>query len=225
MANLTIVPPSSVPATPPRPSRASKPTARDRRRYALAKRGHTTEEIAGLEATSTDAIEKSILKVTLYNDAYSHEMVDIGVNELVLARLDLIGDTIDRSLAAKRQVPDGNGGMIEEWDHDTGLKAIKTMKELVESIRPKGSGVNVNVQQNNLTQNNIGERSFEERLRAIRERNGLSNDDPATIEADVVDDSADFDESADDADDDATADTSQTDPDEGIADESPAPEQ
>lgn len=171
MADLTLVPPIPQPA-PAKPAfslpKATKPTPKDRRRYAMIRRGHSIEEVAGIEKVSVETINKSLLVMTMYQDAYSHESIEFATNEVFLSKLDAISTTLDEAMKAQR--PNQQGVM--EADHDMRLKAIQTAKSLLDSIRPKGGGVNVNVQQNNNVNpsNGPARGGFEGIVRRLEER-------------------------------------------------------
>lgn len=177
-------------------------TAADRKRWLLLGTGMEIEEIAARQKVTVHRVRDSIAKMAMYLKANSHEIVDARVNELALAKLEKFSGFMDEAMTALKTLSDGK---TQVRDLEPGFKAMKLLKDLIESIRPKGAGVAVQVN----TQVNGGgggvganSQSFEERLRKIRERNNLRNDDVAeTINATVVDEDSARDESEDDAED------------------------
>jgi hypothetical protein len=91
--------------------------------------------------------------------------------------------------------------MVTVPDHETRLDAVKQTGDLAAALRAKGGGVNIvnafGVPGGN---GNGGQnRSFEQRVRELREKRGLRNDDSAMdiMEAEVIEDGAEGDDDND----------------------------
>jgi hypothetical protein len=184
---LTARPPS----TKPLRLKKGDPSQRDFKRWALWRQQLPVEEIASRWCTSVEEIQLSINKVQEYQHLHSHEAVDIAVNKIILNLINGKGDgpveQILRDLAdAKKMLcsygPNGEPPILEP-DHESRVKYIDGLIKLIDKVRPKGAAVAVSVSQTNNTLNvSSGSRSFEERLRGIRDKNGLR-----TGAAEVVD--------------------------------------
>lgn len=147
----------------------------------------------------------------------------MSINRVILNILTGKGDGpiegILRDLAdAKKMLcsygPNGEPPLLEP-DHETRIKVIDALAKLVDKVRPRGSGVNVNVAQTNNTLNvSAASRSFEERLRNIRDKNGLRTGAAEVVEPEPEpsDDEA---EEFDEAEEEDIADAESEDVDEG----------
>lgn len=107
----------------------------------------------------------------------------MSINRVILNILTGKGDGpiegILRDLAdAKKMLcsygPNGEPPLLEP-DHETRIKVIDALAKLVDKVRPRGSGVNVNVAQTNNTLNVSGApgKNFEGRVRDLREKRGM----------------------------------------------------
>jgi hypothetical protein len=176
---LTLQPPS----TKPLKLKKGDPSQRDFKRWALWRQQLSVEEIAARWCTSIGEIQLSINKVQEYQHLHSHEAVDIAVNKIILNLISGKGDgpveQILRDLAdAKKMLcsygPNGEPPILEP-DHETRVKFIDGLSKLIDKVRPKGAGINLNLAQTNNTLNVAGApgKNFEGRLRERREQRGL----------------------------------------------------
>ena len=194
----------STPSLPAKDHLFAKPNKQDRARWFLFKRSVSLEEISKRHGVSVVAVQKSIDRMEAYNAQTSNEIVDMRRNEMAINLADKAEAALGRALDAKTIVRRENkrGKLVvasSDPDHKTQIEAARQVKDLLESVIPKGGGVNIAVQQNaNQTVDTSRRSNFEERLRAIRERRGLTNSENVQ-EADYedVDESAERDESAD----------------------------
>ena len=213
--SLSLIPsPPPVPSPPAELSRPKRlhnlsPTATDRRRWLLSSQGMSPEEISVRTNSKVQSVKDSLIKMGAYFQANSHQVVDARVNELALSKLDKASQMLDEAFEAIRYGSDGKPILDPVTakplpDFSTALKAFKAIKDFIEAIRPKGSAVALQVNNNSgNTTIMTGVRSYEERLRAARERNGMRNDDEVpVIQAEEVE--ADYDESEEEFDEDAS---------------------
>jgi hypothetical protein len=157
----------------------------------------TIEDISGQEGVAQSIVQQSIDRCKEYRYRCSNEMVALRVNEVVIEKLDGVGEVFDRGLTAKKFVPAGGGKFRNVPDIAMQLKTIETIKSLQEVAQPKAPLVQNNTQFNN-NLNAPGYQpgmSFESRLRSIREKRGLKNEDEEVI-VDAID--ADTDQSVED---------------------------
>lgn len=161
--------------------RASKPSKKDKNRYLLSRRGWTPEQLAGRENVKETVIKDSIARYQLYRDSLAIDEQDLHIAEMTQRLMPGAEKVLVGAMAAKRTVYVGKRAR-QVVDHDTRIKAVETIKSLMETGRPKGGGININTQVNN----GHGEGGaplavrgfdFEARLRNIREKKGLVNDE------------------------------------------------
>ena len=164
-------------------------TRRDRDRWRKWRDGQTDEEIALAEHTDVLRVRKSIQKVLSYQSSVSHEAVDMAANELAISTLQKMSGLIDDLLAAEKDKTikreDGTEGVIQVPDLKMRSTVVDKITKLIQSVR-KGDGLTIN--QNNISQTNamiIQKRGLtvEERIRAVREKNRLRNDDDNILDA------------------------------------------
>lgn len=152
---------------------------------------------------SVIAVGKAIQRMNDHKVLHSEEAVNLAINEMVLKRVENVDKVIMSAMGAKVVGSEKRGRVGKErWtvtsrpDHATQLKAVDTIKSFIETIRPKGGGVNIALQQNN----NAGESAgispaksfdFEARLRTIRERKGLASESSEFVDAEYEDGSTD----------------------------------
>ena len=186
-----------------KPLSSRKLSPADRRRWFLyVGKQMTIEDIAGQENVSVPIVQRSIDTMKEYRYRHSNEMVALRVNEVVIEKLDSVGEVFDRGLNAKKMVPIGGGRHKAMPDVAMQLKTVETIKSLQEVAQPKAPLVQNNTQFNN---NNVGNpgfqpgMSFESRLRLVREKRGLKNEDEEVIldAAEVNDDQSVEDELSD----------------------------
>ncbi len=194
MSNTTALQPFSSDLSIANPRKVSVPGPKDWKRWKLRHLANLTEEeIAARESISIVKVKDSLLRVADWQFERSSPAVDSKLNEMILSRIPNVGEAIDEALRAMRIAADG---VTEEVDHSIRLKAIDTLKSLSELTRPKGGGPTINVNQQNQQLNIVGgqSRSFEERLRSIREKNHLKNEEAVIDVEPEGDDEADVDD-------------------------------
>lgn len=177
------------------------PSQKDFKRWALWRQAVSIDEIAARWSVSPLEIQLSINKVQEYQHLHSHEAVDMRINRAVLNILNGTGngpvETILRDLGEAKKMlcsygPNGEPPVLEP-DHDTRIRMIDMLMKMIDKVRPRGAGVNVNVAQTNNTLNvSSPTRSFEERVRLAREKTGLN-----TAAAELVEDAIDGDSEED----------------------------
>lgn len=194
------------------------PRNKDLQRWALWRQQVSIEEIATRWNTSIEEIQHSINHVQEFQQLHSHEVVDMRINKAVLNTLNGVdGGPLEKillNLAEAKKVlvgygPNGEDPILEP-DHDSRIKMIDTLMKMIDKIRPRGTGVNVNVAQTNNTLNVSGgaTRSFEQRIRLAHEKhelraapvdvdNGDGDDDDLDDDDDIAD--AEFEDSEDEA--------------------------
>lgn len=166
-----------------------KPSKRDRDFFLMSRRGWSPEDIAVRNNTSVPVVKAALDRYALYRDSLANEEIDLDLNAMA-ARLipkaekvltGAMGATVSKTFTKgkktfTRAVP----------DHGTRLKAIETMRSMVEAARPKGGGIQINTQVNNGKNGEparVVKFDFESRVRMARESKGLANDDaPITAE-------------------------------------------
>lgn len=177
-----------------RESRNSKPSKKDRDRYLLSRRGWTAEALAGREGVKEHIIKASIEKYQLYRDSLDVTEQDLVLAEMTSRIAPKAEKVLSDAMKAEHTVNVGRGQKVimkKVADHTTRIKAVETWKSIVETGRPKGGGIQINTQVNNGkdgagTPTSTRGFDFEARLRDIRERKGLKNDE-SVIEADFDD--------------------------------------
>ena len=137
-------------------------------------------------------IQRSLDIVREYRYRFSNEQVALAINERVIETMPRIGEVFSEGLAAKKFLPTRNGRYKEVPDVAMRLKTVETIKSLQDVAQPRGPLIQNNTQFN---QNNVNApgyqpgMSFEARLRAVRERRGLKNEEDVVIlDAAEVDD-------------------------------------
>jgi hypothetical protein len=192
MADLTLVPPSPPPpptngsALAPLSPPPSKPerirlTKRDTSVVALHLLGHDEDTIATRLKLDVVTVQRSLLKYFKQKFSGSEEMVALRVNSMTLDRLEQVDLLIKEGLSATRAIIDGEGKEIgREPDLTTRTKMAHLLREWKQAVTPKTPLINQTLNQNNQQNNfNGGTKglNMEGRLRAIREKNGLRNDE------------------------------------------------
>lgn len=149
----------------------------------FAGKNMTIEDIAARENVSVQRVQESIDCVKEYSFRHSNDMVALRVNELFIQKIDRVAKVFDRGLMAKKRVPAGKGKYVTVADVGMQLKTVETIKSMQEIAQPKAPLVQNNTQFNN-NLNPSGYQpgmSFEARLRQVRERRGLKNEEEAVI--------------------------------------------
>ena len=145
----------------------------------------SVDEIATQTGCNLAQVQDSLQRYEMARAEVSNEEVDMAINQTVLKSMEATQKVFSEALRAKHVnvTYDKNNKKIKQTlpDHATRLKAVDTIKNLMDAVRPKGGGITVNA---NTQVNNgnggipVAPRSFdfEARLRDIRERKGLKND-------------------------------------------------
>lgn len=170
------------------------PRAMDLKRWVMHKTGMPLEEIASRTRSSLVLCQTSIEFVEQYKRAYSPDLLSTKVIQVTMDRMDKVGKVWDEGLKAKRYQEVGNGKRrrtVQVVDHSERRKTVESIKNLMETVQPRGPGIQVNQQFNNGHSGDGPHRgpgmSFESRLRHIREQKGLGNE-----ERDVIPDAEDL---------------------------------
>jgi hypothetical protein len=174
--------------------------------WTLAVKAYGDAEIGQRLQMSEDEVALAKLRMQAHIASVSHDVVDMVVNEeiLAVARGGGIRRALDGALDAVRVLVSSQGIVVgadglplTEPDHATQLEAVRTVSTLTKNLRPNSPSVVANIQNNNSnTQNNLigGGRSFESRRRAAAERRGAVviaeaeevNEDEVELEDDEV---------------------------------------
>lgn len=177
------------------PRRAIRPNQNQKAFFALYKCGKNKDEIAGFMKVKPEEVEHGILIFKIWMGINDPDVARAKVSEEVMRGIHGAGRRLQAAQRATRVVSpetlDEKGNIktprIEETDHTTVIAAIRAAGELYDKFQEKkGTEVNVGVQ-TNVGANSSGH-SFEERLRLLRERRGLKNDNPDLQQAELVDD-------------------------------------
>lgn len=197
-----------------KPERVAKPSKKDRDRFILSRKGWTTEQLAVRENVKETVIKDSITKYQLYKDSLGFDEQDLHLAEMNARLMPGAEKALAGAMQAKRTIYTGKKAR-QVIDHDTRIKAVDTWKTIMEMSRPKGGGISINTQVNNGNQGGGAPTAtrgfdFEARLRNIREKKGLVNDEvipdaefldvQSTAAEELADIGIDIDEDEDDED-------------------------
>ena len=172
-----------------KPAKKPNPSEVDRVRWVMHKaHGKPVEEIAELTHCTPIAVQRSIAEMENYQHYFSISALETKTIETVMNRMDGVGKVFDEGLKAQKVMSLGGGKTESVTDWSTRLKTVETIKNLVETVRPRGPGIQFN-QQINAT-NPAGQltsgMSFEALLRKKREQYGLANEQEIeTVDAEV----------------------------------------
>lgn len=164
-----------------KPERTAKPSKKDRDRYLLSMRGWTAEQLAARENVKEPVIKDSIMRYQLYRDSLNIDAQDLSIAEMTQRLMPGAEKVLAGAMQAKRTIYSGKRAR-QVVDHDTRIRGVETLKSFMEAVRPKGGGININTQVNNGNQGGGAPTAtrgfdFEARLRNIREKKGLVNDE------------------------------------------------
>jgi len=179
--------------------------ARHYMRYLRHDQGEKAEAIALSEGVSVTAIQKSIKMIHFHRALNTQANLNTAVVGMLMGNLGRVDKTFQKMFKAKNYVEqkraDGSTKMIPIDDTSTQLKAVEVYGKFIESMQPKGGGLNVKVQQNNSNQSsaitNVRSGGYEEMLHGILSNVKTHNALP-TQTADVIDAEEDDDENEDD---------------------------
>jgi hypothetical protein len=177
-----------------REARSKKPTKRDKEIYLLYRSGVSTETLAVRYGVKEPAIKSAIERWVLERDSYNIEEQNLELAKMTSRLAPRSEKVLADAMKAEHTVNVGRGQKVimkKVADHATRIKAVETWKSIQEMARPKGGGITVNTQVNNGKDGAGAPTStrgfdFEARLRDIRERKGLKNDE-SVIEAEFED--------------------------------------
>jgi hypothetical protein len=172
-----------------------KPTRKDRDIWLMKKRGWADGELATRFGIGVDKVRLAIDRWDLYRASFANEEIDLSINQMATALLPKAQKVLEDGMKATKTEERYSKGkrVITRMvaDHATRIKTLDSFKNLLEAVRPKGVGVQVNTQINNPAKDQAPAVpkgfDFESRLRMIRAEKGLSNDD-AIEDADFEDD-------------------------------------
>lgn len=160
--------------------------------------------IATLMNAAPDEVTAAISAVEKWKASNSAEMVVASMNEQAMIAMEPVGRTLVQAQSAQRlispQIVNPKTGEILRVaiyapDYVTQIAATKAVAKIVESVRDRGPGMQVNIGGQHVHANGGG-RSFEERLRLQREKREIRSgaDGEITIDANdamtMTDDSA-----------------------------------
>lgn len=174
-------------------TKSSKKLSRtDKFRVYLYRKGVSVEEIATQTGCNLVQVQDSLQRYEMARAEVSNEEVDMAINQTVLKSMAATEKVFSEALRAKHVniTFDKNNKKIKETrpDHATRLKAVDTIKNLMDSVRPKGGGIIVNA---NTQVNNGGGQSgyeggrglsFEDRIRRRRKQR---EDEGEILEAEI----------------------------------------
>lgn len=127
------------------------------------------------------------------------DIVVASMNEQALIAMEPVGTTLAEAQSARRLVAPAvinptTGEVMRDAeyapDYTTRIAATEAVARIVESVRDKGPGVQVNVGGNQVHLNGGSGRSFEERLRLQREARGMRQADMSSAAETVIDGNA-----------------------------------
>jgi len=205
MADLTIVSPTAISPAPPKQGthqgHGSIPplTKNDLAIVALDKMGIDEATISQRLHIKTITVQRSLLKWYRRQLAGSSEMVHLRVNEMGLEQIEEVNKLIADGLRATKPIFDENNVEIRrEPDLAARRQFARDLREWLKDVQPKAPLIAANLTQNNQTNtfNNGSTRglNMEGRLRAIREKHGLRNDDEDVVDAEFIDEEIEGDE-------------------------------
>ena len=138
---------------------------------------------------SPEEVTQAVTAVEKWKASNSMDMVVASMNEQAMIAMEPVGITLAEAQSARRLVSaeirhPKTGELIREAeyapDYQTRIAAAEAVARMVESVKERGPGVQVNVGGNQLHVNG-GARSFEERLMLQRESRGLRQKDMDTV--------------------------------------------
>lgn len=153
---------------------------KDRRRWWLhIGKGMSVEEIASMEKVAPTTIQGSIDCMEQYKFSMQNEMLHLKVVETALKQMDSVHVVLQESMKAKKvvHVNAETGKVTEVADTAMRLKAVETVRGFIETVQPKGPGIQLNQQFNNAGAGAgvSSGMSFEAVLRKKREERGMVN--------------------------------------------------
>lgn len=177
------------------PVSLGKPTKKDRDLWLMKKRGWSDDDLGTRFGMKIDAVRKAVDRWELHRASFANEEIDMAINQMAVSILPKAQRVLEQGMTAQKSEVFYKGKKAitrKVADHHTRIKTLDSFKSLLEAVRPKGVGVQVNTQINNpANQQPEAPRGFdfESRLRLIRQEKGLTNDEGTQEgEYDEVDD-------------------------------------
>lgn len=174
------------------PASLGKPMKKDRDIWLMKKCGWTDDHLATRFGVTIDKVRLAIDRWELHRSSFANEEIDMAINQMAVSILPKVQKVLEQGLTAMKTETVHRGKKVISTrviDHHTRIKTLDSFKGLIESVRPKGVGVQVNTQINNPGKEQpVTPRGFdfESRLRMIRQEKGLTNDE-GTQEGDYED--------------------------------------
>jgi len=142
-------------------------------------KGISVEEIASMEGVAPTTVQGSIDCMEHYKFSMQNEMLHMKVIETALEQMDGVKVVFRESMKAKKvvHVNAETGKVTEVADTAMRLKAVETLRGFMETVQPKGPGIQLNQQFNNGAAGAgiSSGMSFEAVLRKKREERGMVN--------------------------------------------------
>lgn len=161
-----------------------KPTRKDRDIWLMKKRGWSDADLATRFKVGIDKVRLAIDRWELYRASFANDEIDLEINQMATRILPQAEKVFKEGMkATKTQVVHKGKKVISTRvaDHSTRIKTLDSFRSLLEAVRPKGVGVQVNTQINNQGKEASTAApkgfDFESRLRMIRADKGLSNEE------------------------------------------------
>jgi hypothetical protein len=178
--------------------------ARHYMRFIRKDQGETPDAIAKSEGVSVKVVERSIRMVEMHKSLNTQANLNGAVVGMLMSNLPHVDRTFQKLFKAKNYIeqkqPDGSTKLVPIDDTATQGKAIELFGKYVDSMQPKGGGLNLKVSQNNNNQavahSNAQTGGYEDMLRDIIDNASSHNALPPRV-VDVIDSS----DSEDDEDD------------------------
>jgi hypothetical protein len=174
------------------PVSLGKPQKKDRDLWLMKKRGWSDDQLATRFNVSIDAVRKAVDRWELHRASFANDEIDIAINQMAVSLLPKAQRVLEQGMMAQKTQTVHKGKKVISTrviDHSTRIKTLDSFKSLLEAVRPKGVGVQVNTQINNPANTPAAVPKgydFESRLRLIRQEKGLTNDE-GTLDADYED--------------------------------------
>ncbi len=173
------------------PVSLGKPQKKDRDLWLMKKRGWSDDELATRFGVSIDKVRQAVDRWELHRSGFANEEIDMAINQMAVSLLPKAQKVLEQGMLAQKTQTVHKGKKVittRVIDHSTRLKTLDSFKSLLEAVRPKGVGVQVNTQINNPSNQPAPTPrgfDFESRLRLIRQEKGLTNDE-GTLDGEVV---------------------------------------
>ncbi len=165
------------------PVSLGKPQKKDRDLWLMKKRGWSDDQLATTFNVSIESVRKATDRWELHRCSFANDEIDMSINQMAAALLPKAQKVLADGMSAMKTETTHRGKKVISTrviDHHTRIKTLDSFKSLLEAVRPKGVGVQVNTQINNPANQPAPVPKgydFESRLRMIRQEKGLTNDE------------------------------------------------